>query len=142
MLALVLSLGMQATVPGADLVAVQAEFVPARAGHRASVAVTFTPQEPDVRVNQDPPPRLTLDPEQGVLEYRPPVKPKERASHDREPPRYLEPAIPYAFPVTVKPGAPAGQHRVKGSVVYFYCSKTAGWCRKGTGEVDVPVTLP
>jgi hypothetical protein len=144
MLAVVLAVGMQVVTPGERLVAVQAEFVPRRAGSRASVAVTFTPQEPDVRVNQEPPPRLKLDPDQGVLEYRAPAPPPPRraAPSAHQPPRYLEPAIPYAFPVTLKPGAPKGEHRVKGSVTYFYCSKTAGWCRKGTDEVDVPVTVP
>jgi hypothetical protein len=26
-------------------------------------------------------------------------------------------------------------------VTYFYCSKSAGWCRKGSAEVNVPVTI-
>ena len=141
MLALVLTLGMQATGSGTALVAVQAEFVPARPGMPPSVAVTFTPQEPDVRVNQDPPPRLKLDPRQEVLEYRPPRPSSRGGASEHEPSRYLEPAIPYAFPVALRPRAPRGEHRVKASVTYFYCSKTAGWCRKGTGEIDVPVTV-
>ncbi len=48
--------------------ALEAAFVPpAKAGGPASVAVTFTPRDPDVRVNEEPAPRLKLDPEQGVL---------------------------------------------------------------------------
>jgi len=133
---------MQATAPGAGLVAVDAAFVPARAGAPSSVAVTFTPHDPDVRVNQEPAPRLKLDPDQRVLDYRPPSSHPRRGTAGTDTPHYLEPAIPYAFAVTLKPGAPKGEHRVKASVVYFYCSKSAGWCRKGTGEVDVPVTVP
>jgi hypothetical protein len=136
-------LGMQATA-GASTVALEAAFVPpAKAGAPASLAVTFTPQDPDVRVNQEPAPRLKLDPEQGILSYRPPARPVPTPGPDFDPQtaRYLEPAIPYAFPVSIKPGAARGEHRVKGSVTYFYCSKSAGWCRKGSAEVDVPVTV-
>jgi hypothetical protein len=94
-----------------------------------------------VRVNQDPAPRLKLDPSQAILDHRPPPR-RHPAPTEPEAPHYLEPAIPYAFAVTLKPGAPKGEHRVKATVTYFYCSKSAGWCRKGSGEVDVPVTVP
>jgi hypothetical protein len=135
--------GMQAAA-GAGSVALEAAFVaPPNAGAPGSVAVTFTPRDPDVRVNQEPPPRLKLDPAQGVLDYRPPARPASTPAPDFDPQtaRYLEPAIPYAFPVSIKPGAAKGAHRVKGSVTYFYCSKSAGWCRKGSAEVNVPVTV-
>jgi hypothetical protein len=144
MLALVLATAtaMQASGAGPSQVALEASFVPGRPGAPASLAVTFTPHDPDVRINQDPPPRLKLEPGQGVLQYRPPARaPKEAPGEPPETLRYLEPAIPYAFPVTLKQGAPKGAHQVKASVTYFYCSKSAGWCRKGTGEVDVPVTV-
>jgi hypothetical protein len=145
MLALVVAVAVgvaaQASAPAAVQISLEASFLPPRAGAPASVAVTFTPSDPDVRVNEEPPPRLKLDPAQAVLVYQPPAASKRQVPAEREALRYLEPAIPYGFPVTVKAGAPKGEHRVKASVTYFYCSKTAGWCRKGTGEVDVPVTV-
>jgi hypothetical protein len=132
---------MQATA-AAGSVALEATFVPpARAGAPASVAVTFTPRDPDVRVNQEPAPRLKLDPAQNILDYRPPAKTAPMAPFDPSTAHYLEPAIPYAFPVSIKPGAAKGDHRVKGSVTYFYCSKAEGWCRKGSAEVEVPVSV-
>jgi hypothetical protein len=30
---------------------------------------------------------------------------------------------------------------VKASVVYFYCSTREAWCRRGTVEVQIPVTV-
>lgn len=138
---LALALLLQTTPAASTYVSLEAAFQPApRTGAPASIAVTFTPRDPDVAVNQEPPPRLALDPAQTVLSLRPVPSAKRKAA-DPDTTRYLEPAIPYAFPVDVKPGAAPGEHAVKATVMYFYCSKTAGWCRKGSAGVDVSVTV-
>jgi hypothetical protein len=139
MSALALALLLQGSA--ASYVSLEATFQPApKAGAPASIAVTFTSREPDVAVNQEPPPRLALDPAQTVLSLRPVPSAKPRAQ-DPEAAHYLEPAIPYGFPVDVKPGTAPGEHAVKGTVTYFYCSRTAGWCRKGSAPVEVSVTV-
>ena len=40
------------------------------------------------------------------------------------------------------PGLARGDHEAKATVTYFYCSKRDGWCRKGTAELEIPVTVP
>jgi hypothetical protein len=51
---------------------VQASFVPAaKPGGEAVVAVLFTPLDPEVKINQEPAPRLKLSGEQPVLVLKP-----------------------------------------------------------------------
>lgn len=133
-------LALALAVQAAQYVKVTATFLPARAGGgEATIAVHLSPLDPNVRVNEDPPPRLKLDQGQQVLAEKP-VARKPRPG--KGPARYLDPAVPVAFPVTVTARAARGEHVVKGAVTYFYCSKSEGWCRKGTADIEVPVRVP
>lgn len=119
-----------------------AAFVPAKkAGAIASVAVTFLPLDPDVRVNESPAPRLRLDEAQAVLVDRQP--PAEGGVPDYDPltARYVDLSRPVLFPVALAKGAPRGEHPVKANVVFFYCSQRESWCRRGNAEVTIPVTV-
>ncbi len=122
---------------------VEAAFVPAKAGSGAAVAVWLRPKDPSVRVNEEPAPRIVLDPAQALLVDRvvPPPAPAEGAA-DSGTARYLDPDVPVRFPVAVAAGAPKGLGSVRATVSYFYCSKTAGWCRKGSTAVEFSVKVP
>lgn len=125
-----------------DHFAVSAAYLPpAKPRANATVAVTFIPADPDVRINQEPAPRLKLDPEQNVLVDRqaPPAAHKGESAGE---PKYLDTSLPVAFPVGLNPKAPKGEQPVKGTVTYFYCSKREGWCKKGTSEVAFTVAVP
>ena len=125
-----------------DHFAVSAAYVPpARPKATATVAVTFVANDPEVKINQEPAPRLKLDPEQDVLVDRQPP-PASRKGESPGEPRYLDTSLPVAFPVALSPKAPKGEQPVKGTVTYFYCSKREGWCRKGTSEVAFTVAVP
>jgi hypothetical protein len=115
---------------------------PAKPGAEGAVAVTFSPKDADVRVNQEPAPRLKLDPAQTVLVDKQPPPPTRLTPFDPATAKYIDPKEPVRFPVVLAPGAAKGVHDVKASVTYFYCSKREGWCRKGSAEVGVPVTVP
>jgi hypothetical protein len=121
---------------------ITASFVPARkAGANASVAVTFQPLDPDVKVNETPAPRLKLEAAQAVLVDRQP--PAEGGVPDYDPltARYVDLSRPVLFPVAVAKGAPRGEHDVKANVVFFYCSQRESWCRRGNAEVTIPVAV-
>src|SRR2546425_484893 len=108
-------LASSAAVLGAEHFTVSATYLPpAKPRANASVAVTSTPADPDVRINQEPGPRLKLDPEQVVLVDRQP--PPARRGESGGEPRYLDPSLPVAFPVALNPKAPRGEQPVKGSV--------------------------
>ena len=107
----------------------------------AAVAVTFRPLDPDVKVNETPAPRLKLDLAQTVLVDRQAPPSSQVPDYDPLTARYLDPAKPVLFPVAIAPTAPAGSHSVKASVVYFYCSTRESWCRRGSTDVQVLVTV-
>jgi hypothetical protein len=141
--AILATLALGAGPARADRVEVSARYVPpAKPGANGAVAVTFEPKDPDVHVNHDPAPRLKLDPEQRVLLDKQPPPPRRGGSADVEAAGFFEPGTPVTFAVALAPAAPRGDHEVKATVTYFYCSKREGWCRKGTSELEIPVAVP
>jgi hypothetical protein len=120
-------------------VKVTASYLPPAKGADPAIAVTFSPAD-NIRVNEDPAPRLKLDAAQEVLAEKPVAR--RSAPPAAGPGKYLDPALPVTFPVTFGARAARGEHTVKATVTYFYCSKSEGWCRKGTADVDVPVRIP
>jgi hypothetical protein len=139
----VLVLTAAAALTGPQHFTLQASFVaPPKAGGTGTVAVTFTAKNPDVHVNEDPAPRLALDPEQKVLVDKQPPRPPRTGAVDPAQAKYLDLLLPVNFPVALAPGAPKGHQSVKATVTYFYCSKAQGWCRKGSTDVDVAVDVP
>jgi hypothetical protein len=121
---------------------VTAAFAPPRtASAPAAVAVTFQPVEQDLRLNETPAPRLRLDLAQTVLVDRQPSPSTEVPDYDPLTARYLDPAKPVHFPVEIARNAPKGPHEVKATVVFFYCSTRESWCRRGTADISIPVTV-
>jgi hypothetical protein len=122
---------------------VAASFVaPKEPGGAHAVSVLFSPTDPDVHINEEPAPRLKLDPGQAVLVDRQGPAPSRGADFDPEKTRYLDLAKPLRFPVAIAPKAPKGRQELTAKVVYFYCSKREGWCRRGTAEVEFTVEVP
>jgi hypothetical protein len=139
---------LTALVPAATLAAparhfeVTAAFTPARATSRdGAVAVTFLAVDPDLRVNENPAPRLKLDLAQTVLVDKQPPPVNQVPDYDPLTARYLDPAKPVLFPVAIAATAPKGTHEVKASVVFFYCSTREAGGRRGSADVSVPVTV-
>jgi hypothetical protein len=121
---------------------VEAAFQPpAKAGQPAAVAVTFVPTDPDVYVNEEPAPRLKLDPVQAVLVDRQDPPPPRSPDFDPTAVKTLDLSKPVKFPVALGTAAPRGAHHVKATVVYFYCSKREAWCKRGTADLEVEVTV-
>jgi hypothetical protein len=114
---------------------------PRKPGANGAVAVTFTPLDPDVHVNETPAPRIKLGASDVLVDKQPPASEKLEP-YDPDTAAYLDLALPVYFPVAIAKGAAKGAHEVPVSVTYFYCSKRAGWCRKGTSELSVPVNVP
>jgi hypothetical protein len=115
---------------------------PAKAGGNGSIAVVFVATDPEVHINEAPAPRLKLDPAQTVLVDKQAPGSDKVEPFDPDNARYLDLTLPVLFPVKIAKDAPKGTHGVTASVTYFYCSKRAGWCRKGTTDVSVSVNVP
>ena len=114
---------------------------PTKAGGEGAVAVSFRALDPDVKLNETPAPRLKLDLVQAVLEDRQPPAPASAPDYDPATARYLDTQKPVRFKVAVSKAAPKGAQEVKASVVYFYCSTREAWCRRGSADVLIPVTV-
>lgn len=128
----------QPSVP--DHFTVSASFqAPAKPGELGAVAVTFAPKDPDVQINEEPAPRLKLDPAQKLLVDKQPPPPDRIPPFDPATVRYLDTTFPVTFPVAWASKAPASRESLKAEVVYFYCSKRDGWCRKGNAPVAFSV---
>ncbi len=110
-------------------------------GPDGTVAVSFRPLDPDVKLNETPAPRLKLELTQSVLEDRQPPAPQQVPDFDPATAHYLDTGKPVRFKVAVAKAAARGAHEVKASVVYFYCSTRELWCRRGTAEILIPVTV-
>ncbi|HLA78255.1 MAG TPA: hypothetical protein VJU18_11800 [Vicinamibacteria bacterium] len=132
-----------ASAAGPDHFLVSASFAPAAKGQaHGNVAVAFEAKDPDLRINQDPAPRLKLDPTQTVLVDKQPPPPKAVIAFDPAAAKSFDLTFPILFPADVAPGASRGTHNVSATVAFFYCSKREAWCRKGTAELTVPVRVP
>ena len=113
---------------------------PAKGAAQGAVAVTFSPLNPDVKINEEPAPRLVLASAQVMLDDKqPPAKPGTVA--DPENAKTLDLTKPVRFAVAPRAGAPAGEQTVLAQVTYFYCSKREGWCKKGKTPVEFPVKV-
>jgi hypothetical protein len=113
-----------------------------KGGREGAVAVTFHALDPDLRLNETPAPRLELDWAQLVLVDRQAPPKRDVPAYDPRTAKYVDLSRPVLFPVAVSKSAPAGEHIVAGKVVFFYCSVREAWCRRGTAEVGIPVTVP
>jgi hypothetical protein len=111
-----------------------------KAGVPGAVAVRFTALDPDVHVNETPAPRLKLATADVLVDKQTPP-PDKLEAFDPESAKYLDLSLPVYFPVALAKTAPKGAQQVPVSVTYYYCSKRAGWCRKGTAELVVPVDV-
>jgi hypothetical protein len=135
-------LTLLAAAPSVRHFEVAAAFEPAKkAGENAAVAVTFQALDPDVHVNETPAPQLRLDLAQTVLEDRQPKASTAIPPFDPATAKYLDLQQPVRFPVAIAKGAPRGAQEVKASVVFFYCSSREAWCRRGSVDVLIPVSV-
>jgi hypothetical protein len=114
---------------------------PAKPGQAAAVAVTFRGTDPAVYINEEPAPRLKLDPLQTILLDKQEPSSGKGAAFDPEHVRTLDLTKPVRFATALAKDAPRGTHFVKATVIYFYCSKREAWCRRGATEIEVPVEV-
>lgn len=117
-----------------------ARYEPAAKDAPPAVLVTFTQGEAGVHINEQPAPRFALAADQKVLDYQPPTA--KPLAIDPAQVKALDLSKPVRFPVSIRAGAAKGQHSVKGTVTYFYCSEREHWCRRGNEEVAFTVAVP
>ncbi|MCM2256507.1 MAG: hypothetical protein NDJ94_12645 [Vicinamibacteria bacterium] len=111
---------------------VTAQWEPGSAKRPGAVVLRFSPDAEDLRVNRVPAPRLEWP--QGVAAV-PASAPGETRPVSAAPgdPQYLADGEAYRLYFATSPTSGV----VEGKVVFFYCSKNAGWCKKGVSPVSL-----
>lgn len=111
---------------------VTALWEPGSAKRPGAVVLRFSPDAEDLRVNRVPAPRLEWP--QGV-DAEPASAPGEARPVSAAPgdPQYLAAGEAFRLYFVTAPA----KGRVEGQVVFFYCSKNAGWCKKGVSPVSL-----
>jgi hypothetical protein len=115
---------------------VTAQWEPATGKRPAAVALRFVADAADLRVNRVPAPRLEWPMGMAATPAAAPAEATPAAAVDPAEAQYLGPDEAFRLYFATAPG----RGSVEPKAVFFYCSKSAGWCKKGV--VAVPLTLP
>ncbi len=141
LIALLLAAGLSPETSGREHVGLAASVEFLGGTRDGDVVVRFMPLDAAVQVNAEPAPRLTLDTTQRLLaEAARRATPATRQTFPNG--RYLDTQVGVRFPVRLLAGAARGAHAVQGTLTYFYCSTSAGWCRRAQDEVEISLSVP
>lgn len=97
---------------------------------KGSILITFNPAD-GIHVNADPPVEVAIEPNDVVtLDGDPDVTTDKETG-------FLSTSSPVIQRFLVSGSAAPGHYSLKGTIVYYFCSDTQGWCTK----FKQPVTL-
>ena len=105
-----------------------------RPGTTGTLAVTFVPAE-DIHVNAKPPVEFSISSSKVFrLSGGPSLQIDKKTG-------YLSTRSPITQQFVLDKRARPGRHQMKGHLVYFYCSDSAGWCRRHVVPLDYVVRV-
>ena len=102
-----------------------------RRGDTAAIRVVLTPAR-GIHLNGSPLPSLRLDPGSVVL-----ARGGAEAAVGAQ--GYLESDV--VQHVTIRKDAPRGKNVLRGTVTYYYCSDTEGWCMRYKQALELSLTI-
>ncbi len=105
-----------------------------KAGDTGELTIMLEPAE-GFHINANPPVELRLDDPKTIM-----LKGALTQAVDRKN-GYLSTRTPVRQTFYVPKETPAGSHTITGTVTYFYCSDTEGWCQRYKQPVSVSFTL-
>jgi len=103
-------------------------------GQQAELRLMFKPVD-GIHVTIDPPVEIKVEPK-GIFF----LKGESRRPVDKSS-GYLSSAEPVVQRFTISKNAQAGNHALKASIIYYFCSDDEGWCRKFTMPVELNFTV-
>ena len=105
-----------------------------RPGASGVIEFHFFPAD-GIHVNADPPVQFSLDSAVTVIISGKPVMTTDPATG------YLSTGVPVKQEISLPRSSNARQVTVKGTVTYFYCSDSEGWCNRQKERVEFTITL-
>jgi hypothetical protein len=123
-------------LPANECVRVEVQPVPAALHPGASweVEIRFFPAD-GIHINTDPPVQFTLDSMGVVSIHGKPLMIKDSKSG------YLSTADPVKQSIEIRKNASPGKLTVKGTITYFFCSDTEGWCNRQKEHVEFTILV-
>ncbi|MGA7161673.1 MAG: hypothetical protein WBZ48_11765 [Bacteroidota bacterium] len=99
-------------------------------GGTGEIILTFSPEE-GIHINTDPPMEFQFEKNALVHFTGVTAMPKMTITG------YLDTKRPVKYTFTLDKKIHAGKHTLKGSVHYFFCSDTEGWCNRSTQPIQL-----
>jgi hypothetical protein len=103
-------------------------------GGRGVIELLFYPVD-GIHVNADPPVRFSLDSAAGVTLQGKPVLTADAKTG------YLSISAPVKQTLVLGNKTGPGKLKVKGTVTYFYCSDSEGWCNRQQQPVEFTILV-
>jgi len=103
-----------------------------RPGTATQLLISLRPKK-GIHINLDPPLQVKLDSAEIVSSVGKPEIPRRDT--------VLDLSKPVRLSVTISPKAKPGSFTVRGTVTYFYCSETEGWCSRFKQPIEFKLTV-
>jgi YHS domain-containing protein len=111
---------------------VQPPSTAVRPGSSAVVELHFTPVD-GIHINIDPPVQFALDSATAITLTGKPAMTKDPDTG------YLSTTTPVRQTIVLGKNTRAGKLSVKGTVTYFFCSESEGWCNRQKQPVEFTI---
>lgn len=105
-----------------------------KAGGNGTILISFVPVD-GIHINADPPVRAKIQKNRLLS-----LKGDPDISIDKES-GYLSTSTPVKQRFAVSSKATPGEHTVKGTIIYYFCSDTEGWCRKFSQPMTLKLSI-
>lgn len=103
-------------------------------GAQGTLVVTLLPKS-GIHINLTPSPVVTLDSMAGIAAAGQPAIPKMSGKP------YLNPSKPITQPFRLGVSAKGDTANIRGTLTYFYCSDSEGWCSRYKQPIDLKVAI-
>jgi hypothetical protein len=103
-------------------------------GGKGRILVSFSPID-GIHINVDPPFRLTIEKNRFFSLHGEPDISTDKESG------FLSTSAPIEQGFYVFKKANSGEHIIKGTIVYYFCSDNEGWCRKLTQPITLKLNI-
>jgi len=103
-------------------------------GATGEIVVSFAPDE-GIHINTDPAIEFEFD-KDPLVHFTGVVSMPKMAKTG-----YLDTKRPVKYTFTLDKKIPKGKHTLKGSMKYFFCSDTEGWCNRSSQPIELTFSV-
>ena len=105
-----------------------------QSGGKGAILVSFTPID-GIHINVDPPLTVKLEKNRFIsLQGKPDICTDKESG-------FLSTSTPVEQRFHVSEKAKPGEYTIKGTIVYYFCSDTEGWCRKFAQPITLKLNI-